>query len=85
MCIAGHLHQRHLAIAILYKILNNIWFFSTMQDGYFILHSNDKYDSLLESVFKTEILTGLTKAYKAKLNQELRVTFSDRLVKVTDW
>jgi len=49
-----------------------------MQDDYFILHCQDEGgDSLLESVFKTEILTCLTKSYKAKLNKDLRVHFKD--------
>lgn len=42
-----------------------------------ILHCNDGYDSVLESVFKTEILTGLTKSHKAKLDRDLQVHFSD--------
>lgn len=50
---------------------------STMQDDFFIIHSNDGYDSLLESVFKTEILTALTKSYKAKLSSDLDVKFAD--------
>lgn len=58
-------------------------FCSTMQDDYFILHCNDGYDSFLESVFKTEILTCLTKSYKSQLNKDLQVNFSDRSARVS--
>lgn len=55
-----------------------------MQDDFIVLHSSDGYDSLLETVFKTEVLTCLTKSYKAKLGNDLRVTFSDRCVIMSD-
>ena len=55
-----------------------ILFSSTMQDDMIIIHCNDGYDSVLESVFKTEILTSLTKSHKNKLNRELPVQFSDK-------
>lgn len=48
-----------------------------MQDDYFIIHSSDGYDSLLESVFKTEILTCLTKAYKAQMSRDLPIVFAN--------
>ena len=57
-----------------------ILFSSTMQDDMIIIHCNDGYDSVLESVFKTEILTSLTKSHKNKLNRELPVQFSDKWV-----
>jgi len=59
-------------------VYNIIIRYSTMQDDFFIIHCPDGYDSFLESVFKTEILTCLSKSYKAKLNQELRVQFANR-------
>ncbi|XP_067932052.1 unconventional myosin-Ie-like isoform X2 [Watersipora subatra] len=61
---------------------------SALQDDFFILHSNDSYDSLLESVFKTEVLTCLSKCHKAKLSRDLRLKFNNSLefaVKKEKW
>ena len=51
---------------------------STMQDDLFVLHIQNDYASVLESVFKTEFLTLLTKRYKDKTGKDLRLQFSDR-------
>lgn len=62
--------------------------FSTMADDLFVLHVQNDYASVLESVFKTEFLTLLTKRYKDKTGKDLRLTFSDSLefgVKKEGW
>ncbi|XP_060576801.1 unconventional myosin-Ie-like isoform X2 [Ruditapes philippinarum] len=62
--------------------------FSTMQDDIFLLHIQNDYASVLESVFKTEFLSLLTKRYKDKTGKELRLIFSDSLdfaVKKEGW
>ncbi|NWR17338.1 MYO1E protein, partial [Emberiza fucata] len=51
---------------------------STMQDDIFILHEQE-YDSLLESVFKTEFLSLLSKRYEEKTQQKLPLKFSNTL------
>uniref|UniRef100_A0A8C0BP48 Myosin IE n=1 Tax=Buteo japonicus TaxID=224669 RepID=A0A8C0BP48_9AVES len=51
---------------------------STMQDDVFILHEQE-YDSLLESVFKTEFLSLLSKRYEEKTQRKLPLKFSNTL------
>lgn len=51
---------------------------STMQDDIFILHEQE-YDSLLESVFKTEFLSLLTKRYEEKTQKQLPLKFCNTL------
>ncbi|XP_050165788.1 unconventional myosin-Ie isoform X1 [Myiozetetes cayanensis] len=51
---------------------------STMQDDIFILHE-EEYDSLLESVFKTEFLSLLSKRYEEKTQRKLPLKFSNTL------
>ncbi|XP_029430428.1 unconventional myosin-Ie isoform X2 [Rhinatrema bivittatum] len=51
---------------------------STMQDDFFILHEQE-YDSLLESVFKTEFLSLLSKRYEEKVQRKLPLKFSNTL------
>lgn len=51
---------------------------STMQDDLFILHEQE-YDSLLESVFKTEFLSLLAKRYEEKTQKQLPLKFSNTL------
>ncbi|KAM6308616.1 unconventional myosin-Ie [Aegotheles albertisi] len=51
---------------------------STMQDDVFILHEQE-YDSLLESVFKTEFLSLLSKRYEEKTQRKLPLKFSNIL------
>lgn len=56
------------------------WFpCSTMQDDIFILHEQE-YDSLLESVFKTEFLSLLSKRYEEKTQRKLPLKFSNTWV-----
>ncbi|XP_072245262.1 unconventional myosin-If isoform X2 [Leuresthes tenuis] len=60
---------------------------STRQDDFFILHEAD-YDSLLESNFKTEFLSLLSKRYEEVTKRKLTISFSDRLefrVKKEGW
>lgn len=57
-----------------------LWFpCSTMQDDIFILHEQE-YDSLLESVFKTEFLSLLSKRYEEKTQRKLPLKFSNTWV-----
>ncbi|KAK3098251.1 hypothetical protein FSP39_017626 [Pinctada imbricata] len=61
---------------------------STLQDDLFIIHINNDYSSLLESVFKTEFLMTLSKKYKEKTSRELSIIFNDTLefpVKKEGW
>uniref|UniRef100_A0A8D0F7M9 Myosin IE n=1 Tax=Strix occidentalis caurina TaxID=311401 RepID=A0A8D0F7M9_STROC len=51
---------------------------SPMQDDIFILHEQE-YDSLLESVFKTEFLSLLSKRYEEKTQRKLPLKFSNTL------
>ncbi|KAM9183480.1 unconventional myosin-Ie isoform 1-T1 [Dugong dugon] len=51
---------------------------STMQDDIFILHEQE-YDSLLESVFKTEFLSLLAKRYEERTQKQLPLKFSNTL------
>ncbi|XP_060788496.1 unconventional myosin-If isoform X2 [Neoarius graeffei] len=60
---------------------------STKQDDFFILHEA-QYDSLLESLFKTEFLSLLCKRYEEQTKSKLTLSFSDRLefhVKKEGW
>ncbi|XP_069078176.1 unconventional myosin-Ie isoform X2 [Pleurodeles waltl] len=51
---------------------------STLQDDFFILHEQE-YDSLLDSVFKTEFLSLLSKRYEEKMQRKLPLKFSNIL------
>ncbi|XP_020789005.1 unconventional myosin-If [Boleophthalmus pectinirostris] len=60
---------------------------STRQDDFFILHEA-QYDSLLESNFKTEFLSLLSKRYEEVTKRKLTISFADRLefrVKKEGW
>ncbi|XP_013862815.1 unconventional myosin-If [Austrofundulus limnaeus] len=60
---------------------------STRQDDFFILHEA-QYDSLLESNFKTEFLSLLSKRYEEVTKRKLTIAFADRLefrVKKEGW
>ncbi|XP_076800330.1 unconventional myosin-Ie-like isoform X2 [Clavelina lepadiformis] len=61
---------------------------SPFQDDFFIIHVVDDYDSVLESIFKTEFLHILSKKYEAKLKRSLPINFNERLdfaVKKEGW
>ncbi|XP_053318478.1 unconventional myosin-Ie [Spea bombifrons] len=51
---------------------------STMQDDFFILHEQE-YDSLLESLFKTEFISLLSKHYEEKTQRKLPLKFNNTL------
>ncbi|XP_033030579.1 unconventional myosin-Ie-like [Lacerta agilis] len=60
---------------------------STLQDDFIIIHE-PQYDSVLESVFKTELLSLLYKRYEERTQQQLPVKFSNQLefkVKKDGW
>uniref|UniRef100_A0A8B9UBT1 Myosin IF n=1 Tax=Anas zonorhyncha TaxID=75864 RepID=A0A8B9UBT1_9AVES len=60
---------------------------STRQDDFFILHENDA-DNFLESIFKTELVSLLSKRYEELTHTKLQLTFKDTLqfrVKKEGW
>jgi len=61
---------------------------STKQDDILVIHVNNDYDTLLESAFKTELLSILNKKMKELHNKTLLVNFSDNMevaVKKEGW
>ncbi|KAL6430461.1 hypothetical protein ACFW04_007819 [Cataglyphis niger] len=61
---------------------------STLQDNFIIIHTREDYASLLESVFKTEFLSVLSKKYLEDMGHPLNVKFSNDLefkVKKEGW
>lgn len=48
-----------------------------MQDDFLIIHG-PQYDSVLESVFKTELLSLLCKRYEERTRRQLTVKFSNQ-------
>uniref|UniRef100_S4R897 Myosin IE n=1 Tax=Petromyzon marinus TaxID=7757 RepID=S4R897_PETMA len=60
---------------------------STLQDDFFIIHEAE-YDSLLESMFKTEFLSLLVKRYEERTQRKLHMKFANSLefkVKKEGW
>ncbi|XP_063782260.1 unconventional myosin-Ie isoform X1 [Pseudophryne corroboree] len=51
---------------------------STLQDDFFIIHEQE-YDSLLESLFKTELISLLSKHYEEKTQRKLPLKFNNTL------
>ncbi|KAK2845218.1 hypothetical protein Q5P01_011877 [Channa striata] len=51
---------------------------STLQDDFFIIHE-EEYDSVLQSVFKTEFLSLLVKRYQEKTQRKLPLKFNNLL------
>ncbi|XP_047217761.1 myosin IEb [Girardinichthys multiradiatus] len=51
---------------------------STMQDDFFIIHE-EEYDSVLQSIFKTEFLSLLVKRYQEKTDKKLSLKFNNLL------
>uniref|UniRef100_A0AAR2ISF7 Osteoclast-stimulating factor 1 n=1 Tax=Pygocentrus nattereri TaxID=42514 RepID=A0AAR2ISF7_PYGNA len=51
---------------------------STLQDDFFIVHE-EQYDSVLESIFKTEFLSLLYKRYEEKTQRKLPLKFNNLL------
>ncbi|CAL8248868.1 unnamed protein product [Lota lota] len=51
---------------------------STMQDDFFIIHE-EQYDSVLQSIFKTEFISLLVKRYKEKTQKKLPLKFNNLL------
>ncbi|KAL6257902.1 hypothetical protein P5V15_011501 [Pogonomyrmex californicus] len=61
---------------------------STLQDNFMIIHIKEDYASLLESVFKTEFLSALSKKYLEDIGHPLNIRFSNDLefkVKKEGW
>lgn len=55
-------------------------FYSPFQDDFFVIHVVNDYDSVLESLFKTEFLHVLSKKYEARTNRKLDINFAQRYV-----
>ncbi|XP_065059730.1 unconventional myosin-Ie-like [Rhopilema esculentum] len=49
---------------------------SPFQDGFVVIHVPSEYDTIFESVFKTEFLTLLSAKYEAALNRKLKIDFN---------
>lgn len=61
---------------------------SPLQDDIFVIHIENDFSSMLESMFKTEFLMTLKKRYKDKMNRELPISFSEAIefpVKKEGW
>nr|CAB3264157.1 unconventional myosin-If [Phallusia mammillata] len=61
---------------------------SPYQDDFFVIHVANDYDSVLESLFKTEFLHVLSKKYEARANRKLDINFTQRIefnVKKEGW
>ncbi|MBN3282750.1 MYO1F protein, partial [Polyodon spathula] len=69
-------------------ILNVVTVLMSMrQDDFFVIHE-EQYDSLLESMFKTEFLSLLCKRFEEQTKSKLNLNFSDRIefkVKKEGW
>ena len=52
--------------------------FSPLQDDFIVLHIPGEYDSVLETVFKTEFLTLLSSKYQDSMNRQLKVDINNR-------
>ena len=55
-----------------------IYFSSPLQDDFIVLHIPGEYDSVLETVFKTEFLTLLSSKYQDSLSRQLKVDITSR-------
>ncbi|XP_068688023.1 unconventional myosin-Ie-like isoform X1 [Montipora foliosa] len=61
---------------------------SPMQDDFIVVHIPGEYDSVLETVFKTEFLTLLSSKYQESTNRQLKVDISSSItvaVKKEGW
>jgi myosin-1 len=61
---------------------------STKCDDIFVIHTPNDYDSVLETVFKTELVTVVSEKYQLKLGRNLSLNFKDDIeysVKKTTW
>ena len=56
----------------------SFFFFSPLQDDFIVLHIPGEYDSVLETVFKTEFLTLLSSKYQDSLNRQLKIDIVSR-------
>ena len=54
--------------------------YSPYQDDFIVIHVTNDYDSMLETIFKTEFLHVLSKKYEARTNRKLQINFSDRYI-----
>jgi len=52
--------------------------FGVCQDDVLVIHVINDYDTLLESAFKTELLSVLNKKMKEMHGRALQINFSDR-------
>ena len=53
---------------------------SELQDDILVLHIPTEWDAVLETVFKTELLTLLAEKYKAVARKNLQINFGNQLV-----
>ena len=60
------------------EVYDVIYFSSPLQDDFIVLHIPGEYDSVLETVFKTEFLTLLSSKYQESLSRQLKVDITSR-------
>eukprot|EP00794_Sanderia_malayensis_P009899 gene9900-10912_t len=61
---------------------------SPFQDGFIVIHVPTEYDTVIESVFKTEFITLLSAKYEAVTNRKLKIDFTNSItvaVKKEGW
>ena len=68
----------HFGLALEFK--NIIMSYSPFQDDFFVLHVVNDYDSVMESIFKTEFLHVLSKKYEDKMKKKLHINFQEKYV-----
>ena len=61
-----------------YHLCSLVFFYSPHQDDFVVLHVTNEYDTVFESVFKTEFLTLLSEKYTAQTRKTLVVSFGKR-------
>ena len=74
------LKWKHFNIFCDFFYNNCFQFYSSLQDDFIIVHVLNDYDSVLESVFKTEFLTLLSTRYEAVMHRKLTVDISNKSV-----
>ena len=75
-CCFHNFHAFYPTFNVKLIFLNS--YFSTLQDDFVVLHVPGEYDTVFETVFKTELLTVLTKKYEAEVGKALTIDFRDK-------
>lgn len=67
---------RYLYCSIICSVYFVVCVSSPLQDDFFVIHVQNDFDSVLESVLKTEFLTLLSEKYKHLTQSQMRFAFS---------